>query len=353
MWLLPVLFALALVLTVLCIPWPVLSVLAPVPACLARYVLWVARSLAALPFHGADFTSPAMVAWLVLVYLLLAVCVISRQRRRKYIVAALVAAVTGLSAHALPALTAYDGALTVVAVDVGQGAATLLSSGGETALVDCGSLYWSRGPGNAVADAMDSYGWESLDYVALTHYHQDHAGGLGELLARVSVGRLLLPVLHEEDDAALQSRVLALAEEYGVPVTYVETEEEIPLGEATITVYPPVSQGDVNEEGLTVLCTAGDFDVLITGDMGSSTEELLVEEYDLPDIEVLMVGHHGSKYATSDTLLEAVTPEIGIISVGENRYGHPTEETMDRLREHGVALYRTDTQGNITIRVRD
>jgi competence protein ComEC len=353
LWAIPLLFGSAMAVTLLCAGWPGLSFLAALPTALARYVLWAAGKLAALPFHGAAFSSPVMAAWLVFAYLLLAVCLVSRERRRKYIVAALVAAVTGLAAHALPALAAPGGALTVVAVDVGQGAATLLSSGGETVLVDCGSLYWARGPGNAVADAMESFGWESLDYVALTHYHQDHAGGLGELLARVEVERLLLPVLHDEDDADLQSRVLALAEEYNVPVTYVESETELPLGRADLTVFPPLTEGDVNEEGLTVLCTAGDFDVLITGDMGSATEKLLVEEYPLPDIEVLLVGHHGSKYATSDELLDAVTPEVGIISVGENRYGHPTQEAMERMTDRGMELYRTDLQGNIVIQVRE
>ena len=113
----------------------------------------------------------------------------------------------------------------------------------------------------------------------------------------------------------------------------------------------PISVCRWDEEGLTILCTAGDFDVLITGDMGSSTEKLLVETYDLPDIEVLVVGHHGSKYATTEELLEAVTPEIGVISVGENNFGHPTAEAMDRMAWQGMTLYRTDLQGNIVIQV--
>ena len=69
----------------------------------------------------------------------------------------------------------------------------------------------------------------------------------------------------------------------------------------------------------------------------------------LPEIEVLMVGHHGSKYSTTEELLEAVTPETGIISVGENSYGHPTAEAMDRMAWQGMTLYRTDLQGNIVI----
>ncbi len=97
----------------------------------------------------------------------------------------------------------------------------------------------------------------------------------------------------------------------------------------------PGGEGDLNEQGLTALCSAGDFDVLITGDMAGSTERKLVGQYDLPDIEVLMVGHHGSRYSSSQELLQAVRPETAIISVGDNSYGHPTQEAMDRLEPGG------------------
>ena len=108
----------------------------------------------------------------------------------------------------------------------------------------------------------------------------------------------------------------------------------------------------LNEElGLTILCSLGNFDTLITGDMDAKTETKLVETYDLPDIEVLLVGHHGSKYSTGTTLLESVTPEAGVISVGDNSYGHPTEEALLRLTDAGMTVYRTDMQGNILITV--
>ena len=350
LWAVPFLFASALVLTLLTMALPVLTPVLALPEILARYVLAAAGTLARIPGHAVYFTSAYLMAWLVFCYLMLAVCLASRERRRKYALAGILALVTLLTARSLPGLALGDSDLTVIAVDVGQGAATLLRSGDETVLVDCGSLYTPLGPGALVADTMSAYGWDRLDKMILTHYHEDHAGGLGELLARVEVGELLVPRLTdsgEEDD--LQREVLALAKAYAVPVTYVEEPATEPVGKAELTIYPPLTQGEVNEEGLTILCTAGDFDVLITGDMGGSTEKLLVETYDLPDIEVLMVGHHGSKYSTTEELLEAVTPETGIISVGENSYGHPTAEAMDRMAWQGMTLYRTDLQGNIVI----
>ena len=118
-----------------------------------------------------------------------------------------------------------------------------------------------------------------------------------------------------------------------------------------LRLFAPLGAGETNEEGLSVLASSGDFDVLITGDMAGSTERKLVGQYDLPDIEVLMVGHHGSRYSSSQELLQAVRPETAIISVGDNSYGHPTQEAMDRLSQAGAEIYRTDRQGNILVTV--
>ena len=354
LWVAPVLFAGAFLVSLLCIAFPGLAFLAIGPELLARYVLGVANLLAKMPGHGVYFTGMLMLWWLIMVYAMLGICFFTKQRRGSYLLVAALALVTLSAVRVYPVLTVRDDKLTLAAVDVGQGAATLLHAREETALVDCGSLYSLRGPGGSVADTMATYGWKKLDYVILTHYHKDHAGGLEGLLARVEVGKLLLPQLLESGEQAnLQREVVDLAAEYGVPITYMEAAEHIPLGEGALTIYPPLAAGDTNEEGLTVLCSVGDFDVLITGDMSKGTEKLLVETYDLPDTEVLLVGHHGSKQSTSKELLKAVTPEVGIISVGENRYGHPTFEAMERMAFYGMTLYRTDLQGTVLLQVRD
>ena len=101
---------------------------------------------------------------------------------------------------------------------------------------------------------------------------------------------------------------------------------------------------------MTVLAAAEDFEVLVTGDMGSDVEQKLLEHTALPDIEVLVAGHHGSEYSTSPELLAAVQPKIICISVGAgNRYGHPGENTLKRMEEAGAEVYRTDLNRTITI----
>ena len=95
----------------------------------------------------------------------------------------------------------------------------------------------------------------------------------------------------------------------------------------------------------------GETDLLITGDLDAAGERRLLETYGLPDIEYLAAGHHGSKYSTCDELLQAAAPETALISVGSNSYGHPAEETLRRLAEHGCTVYRTDLHGTIHLSI--
>ena len=351
LWMTPALFACGWIVTVLAGSFPALAVLAALPEALARYLLWVAGWLAKLPGHSVYFTRTEVTVWLIGTYILLAFCLLVHGRRWKWALALGLSAACLFAVKAGPRWLVKNDRLTAVAVDVGQGAAMLFHSGDMTALVDCGSLGSPRAAGEAAAVAMDEYGWDKLDYIILTHYHDDHADGLPWLLARVEAEQILLPQLFDGEQGALQQEVLDLANHYGVTVRYIERPESKALGNAELTVYPPVTEGSGNEAGLTILCCAGEYDFLVTGDMNDSTEKKLIAKYKLPDIEVLLAGHHGSKYSTSAELLEAVTPEVGIISVGRNTFGHPTQEAMDRMTDAGMEIRRTDEEGNILIQV--
>ena len=153
------------------------------------------------------------------------------------------------------------------------------------------------------------------------------------------------------DDAEMRLQVELAARNHGADIRYVREETVLPLGESGLTVYPPGEVAGDNEQCLAILCTYGDYDLLITGDMNMAAERQLIAEYNLPDIEALVVGHHGSKSSTSEELLEAVTPEVGIISVGDNSYGHPTEDALRRLVLADVDICRTDKQGTVHLSV--
>ena len=158
-------------------------------------------------------------------------------------------------------------------------------------------------------------------------------------------------MLVPEMESAYGEELRELAQIHGVQVERISEERSYALGEAELTVYPPVGSGSSNEEGLTALCSCGEFDFLATGDMDSATERKLIESVSLPDVEVLLAGHHGSRHSTSTELLQAVMPEAAVISAGENSYGHPAEEALRRLVLEDVEVYRTDLQGTIHISV--
>jgi competence protein ComEC len=200
------------------------------------------------------------------------------------------------------------------------------------------------------ADYIQSLGRSSLDLLVLSHYHTDHANGIPQLLRRLTVKVIALPDVEEDSD--LRQEILTLAEEQGIEVWFIREDTQILLGEErTITLYAPLGSGtDTNELGLTVLATAGAFDILVTGDMDEDVEQLLLSHAQLPEIELLVAGHHGSATSTSQALLETVTPELAAISVGENNlYGHPAQETLERLDWYEAKIYRTDLQGTVKI----
>ena len=120
-----------------------------------------------------------------------------------------------------------------------------------------------------------------------------------------------------------------------------------------LRLYAPLGDGGANEEGLSVLVGAGDFHMLVTGDMNQVVEERLVRTVPLPHCQVLVAGHHGSESSSGEALLNAIGPETAVISVGENNtYGHPAPETLERLAAWGADIYRTDRLGAVTIQVK-
>ena len=325
---------------------PPLGALLALPAQLAaEYILSAAKCLSGLPCHAVYTANPYLKVWIAYAYLLFAAAYLSRRTgRRKYLLASLLAALT-LALTVRLGEARYQGGLDALILDVGQGQSVVLASGGSFALVDCGSANSWKNPGETAARQLAAMGCKRLDYLVLTHYDQDHVSGVTGLLARLEVGALLVP--EDEDDAGLRDAVLSAAKDRGAAVRFVTEEERLGFGQGTLTLYPPLGEAGDNERGLTVLASAGEADCLITGDMDAATEAKLLETYALPDLEAQIAGHHGSKYACSQALLETLRPETACISVGSNRYGHPTEETLLRLARQGCAIYRTDLHGTI------
>ena len=318
------------------------AVLAKLISVPIRYVLTVAGRLAALPLAAVFTVSPYIVIWLAFAYGLILWLLLSKKKRPALAFGLSVAGL--LASLMLSFLEPLACPYRVTVLDVGQGQCIILQSEGSTFLVDCGGRRGEEAA-DIAAEQLLSQGITRLDGLILTHYDRDHAEGVRFLAERIAIERVYLP-LTEDADGCLQSVLDAVEEQ--IPI---DSELTITFGASRIRIFPAKDAGAGNDSCASVLFQRGKCDTLITGDLSAAAERQLIADYDLPDLEVLIVGHHGSKYSTCTELLEATAPDAAIISVGAgNSYGHPTREVLQRLEQAGCAIYRTDLHGTITYR---
>lgn len=236
----------------------------------------------------------------------------------------------------------------ISAVDVGQGQSLVLMLEDETLVVDCGSIYTLDNAGERTGSYLISCGRRQVDALLLTHLHADHCNGVTMLMDMLPVWQLLLPADVEDEDGMLEE-ILEAAARHGTAVHYVSQEEERNFGSIRVQLFAPSGQGEANERCMMILCSIGSFDMLVTGDAPKEAEKDLLARYPLRDLELLIVGHHGSRYSSSGELLASIGADTALISVGYNTYGHPTYETLERLSAYGYRIYRTDINGTVEI----
>lgn len=304
---------------------------------LIRYVLMVAGVLADFPLAAVYTASPYITVWLVMVYGLLILFGVSTNRKPGKLICC---AVLGLTlALALDVAESVSDDVRFTVFDVGQGQCLLLQSNGATFLVDCGGDY-AEGAADKAAAELLRQGIHHLDGVILTHLDEDHSAGAELLLTRMETELLILPPERWDAADGLSARVI-----------YAEEDLEISTGETVIRIFTADYPGSGNENSLCVLFDTEKCDILITGDRDGYGERSLLRNREIPKVDVLVAGHHGSKNSTCQELLDAVQPEIVCISAGQgNSYGHPHPELLNRLEEAECEIYRTDIHGTITIR---
>jgi len=317
---------------------------------LGRWVLVVSSFIGRWPLACLSAEQPNFLIWLAAAYLFLLTIVLARRKGRQTLYTLVCLSLLLALSIGVNRRTVRQQDLTVAALDVGQGSSTLFLSGTQSVLVDCGGNSQTD-PGDLAADRLAALGTAKLDTLILTHLDEDHFNGVPQLFWRLNIGQVFLS--GGTSDPQHLAQLLELAEAEGCPVTFVTEPTTISAGIASFILYPPPSGGSSNEECLSVLCSANGFDSLITGDADSFTEALLLKYYPIPDLELLVAGHHGSKYSTSAALLDALRPELAVISVGYNSYGHPAAETLERLDAAGTQVLRTDQSGTVVLMVKD
>lgn len=243
--------------------------------------------------------------------------------------------------------------LHVHAIDVGQGDSYLIvTPEKKTILIDAGPA--EAGPN--VVTFLRRQGVTELDLVIATHPHADHIGGLGYVLESIKVKNVLDS--GQEHTTLTYRRMLEAVKKHVGRLTLAQAGQKFNLDNGiTLSVLGPrqpwlqnVSGSDLNANSVVIRLDYGQFSMLLTGDAEDETEDRLLADNAPLQVTALKVAHHGSRHSTKERFLRATKPSVAIISCGAtNRYGHPTQATLDRLRRLGVTLYRTDLHGDITL----
>lgn len=312
-------------------------------AWLIRYVLTVSNFLSQLPFAAVYTESIYIVLWLICSYILLFAYLLSCKKYPAIFTCCVAITLCFAVAASWSEPLLYKTYVTVL--DVGQGQCILLQCGGKTFMVDCGGDD-AQSAADKAAHTLLSRGLSRLDGIILTHYDEDHAGGVKYLLSRIDTDLILMPDILDEAGIGAD-----LAERTDAPANLVSEDLEITFDDGKLTVFGPDDHNSGNESSLCVLLQTENCDILITGDRGELGEMVLVRDAKLPELELLIAGHHGAATSTTDLLLKECRPKTVAISVGtNNRYGHPAQSVLDRLSDYGCEVYRTDIHGTIIYR---
>lgn len=316
----------------------------------ARYFVWCISLLARIPYAAVYTADGGVVWWLLFTYAVFIAAIVMRRRRglRLAVPALCSAAVLAAVLISSSLRTADERSVTVL--DVGQGQSIALLSGESAVVVDCGGMGSWDDAGDVASEYLLGRGRYGIDALVLTHLHSDHADGAARLLTRVKVGTLYMPEGTDDSDGELAG-ILEAAARRGTEVVEISEDTAVSLPGLELSLTAPQDTGDENERGLVVRASIGEYDTVITGDVGAPTERLLAEEGKLPPSELLIAGHHGSRSSNSFELVSAVRPETVVVSVGYNSYGHPTDEALVRLAVTGADIYRTDVNGDVTVTI--
>lgn len=236
-------------------------------------------------------------------------------------------------------------------LDVGQGDSELaVLSGNVKVLTDAGPDGRVISELEKILPSYDRY----IDLLVISHPQLDHFGGASDVLDRYRIGAI---ITNGREGAVKEwKQFVEKAEAHNVPFIVLGAGDSIRHRESEIAILSPsnelVGSGELNDTGLVERFTTPRFTALLTADIGASVEQYLLKR--LPESalksHILKIGHHGSKYSSSDEFLRAVDPRIAVIEVGKNRYGHPTRDTLERLIKNTTArIFRTDQDNTVEV----
>lgn len=236
-----------------------------------------------------------------------------------------------------------SGNIKVSFIDVGQADCILIQDNGKNMLIDAGN----NEDGDKLVKYFKSLGINEFKYLVGTHPHEDHIGGLDNIINNFDIGKVYMP--NVITTTATFEDVIDAIDKKGLGITVPKIGDNISLGDASVRViYTGTDASDLNNTSIVLKLVYGNVSFLFMGDATSKVEKEILDR----DIEssVLKVGHHGSKYSSTNDFLRKVNPRYAVISVGkDNSYGHPASTTLSKLNKLGVLVYRTDKLGTIVV----
>lgn len=235
--------------------------------------------------------------------------------------------------------------LRISYLDVGQADAILIENNGEVMLIDAGN----NEDGDLLVNYFRQEGINEFKYVVGTHPHEDHIGGLDDVINNFEIRTIYIPDVITTTKTFMD--VLDAIEAKNMTYKVPKIHETFTLGEAVIEVlYTGTDEKDLNNASIVLRLDFGKTSFLFTGDATKKCEEELLKSGVKIESDVLKVGHHGSRYSTTDEFLDKVNPMYAVISVGaSNSYNHPESVILDKLEKNNIDIYRTDLEGTIIV----
>ena len=234
-----------------------------------------------------------------------------------------------------------EGNLSVSFIDVGQADSVLIRNGNYNMLIDAGN----NEDGEKLVNYFKSLGIEEFTYVFATHPHEDHIGGMDDIINNFKIDNYYMS--NKLSTTKTFMDVLDALDGRNLKYTVPNKGDTLKLGDANIKViYPGDDKSNINDSSIVLKITYGKNSFLLTGDATSNVERKIYNE-DIKS-DVLKVAHHGSSYSSTDVFLDKVKPYYAVISVGKNNiYNHPSNKTLEKLNKRNIKVYRTDLDGTI------